>query len=177
MGEGGGVVAKDSVLLEKIVEDDAIAELLERVKVDGDRLGALSAIALGDLTRDGLAVGDDAVDNAARGVLANGFEVVGQGVTGGFAGLGHEVGNVNAWGLGVGDGVGDFGYQEIGKDAGVKGAGTEEDEIGSADGFGGCGQGARSARPEREPLDALAAGGDAGFTVDAATVFKSCDEG
>ena len=176
LGEGSGVVAKDAVFFDEVVEDDTIAELLECVEIDGDGLGALCAVALGDFARDGLAIGDDPVDDAAGGVLTNGFEVVGERVAGGFAGLGHEVGDVDARGFRIGDGVGDFGNQEVGKDAGVKRAGAEEDEVGFADGFDRFGERARGAVREGELLDAFAAGGDAGFAVDAAAVFESGDE-
>src|SRR5579871_4728623 len=65
LGESGGIVAKDTVLFEKIVEDDAVTEFLEGVDIDGDRLGALGTVALGDFAGDVLAIGDDPVDDAA----------------------------------------------------------------------------------------------------------------
>ena len=48
-GEAAGVVAKDAVLLEEIVEDDSEAELLERGEIDGHRFGALRSIAAGHI--------------------------------------------------------------------------------------------------------------------------------
>jgi len=74
------------MLLEEIVEDDAEAELLESREIDGDRFGALSAIAPGYIGRDGAAISDDPIDNAMRDVLLNGAQMVREGVTGGFAG-------------------------------------------------------------------------------------------
>jgi len=146
MRQGGGVVAKDAVLFEQVVEDHTVAEFLEGIEVDGDGLGALGAIAFGDFARDGLAVGDDPVDHPAGGVLANGFEVVGQGVAGGFAGLCHEVRDVDARGFGIGNSVGDLGYQQVGKDARVERAGAQQNEIGFADGFDRPGKRASGAR-------------------------------
>jgi len=164
------------VFFDEVVEDDAITEFLERVEIDGNGLGALSAVALGDFTRDGLSIRDDPVDHAAGCVLANGFEVIGKGVAGGFARLRHEIGDVYARGFGVGDGVCDFGDEQVGKDARIQRAWAEQDEIGFADGFNRFGKRPGGAGREREPLDALAAGSDAGFAVDATAIFESCDE-
>jgi len=164
------------VFFDKVVENDAVAEFLQGVEIDCDGLGALGAIALGDLARYGLAIGDDPVDDTAGAVFANCIEMIGERVAGGFTGLRHEIGDVDTRGFRIGDGVGDFGYQQVGKDAGVKRAWAEEDKVGFANGFDGFGKGARGAMRERELLDALAAGGDAGFAVDAAAVFQSCDE-
>ena len=107
-GEAFGVVADDAVFFEEVVEDDADAELLELRKIDDYGFGALGAIAAGNVGRDWLAVGDDPIDDAARNVILDGAEMIGEGVAGGFAGLGHEIGDVNAGGFGPGDGVGDF---------------------------------------------------------------------
>ncbi len=123
------------MFFDEVVEDDAVAELLEGVEIDRDRLGAFGTVTLGDLARNSLAIGDDPVDDAAGTVLANRFEVIGEGVAGGFAGLRHEIGDVDPRGFRIGDGVGDFGYQQVGKDARVERARAEQDEIGFADGF------------------------------------------
>jgi hypothetical protein len=66
--------------------------------------------------------------------------------------------------------------QQVGKDARVERARAEEDEVGFADRFDRSGERASVTGREREALDALAAGGDAGFAVDTAAVFKSGDE-
>ena len=165
------------MLFEKIVEDDAIAKFLEGVKVDRYRLGALGTIAPGNVTGDGLAIGDDPVDDAARGVLPDRLKVIGKSVSCGFAGLCHEVGDIDARCFGGGDGVGDFGNQKVGEDAGIERARAEQDEVGFADGFDRFREGASIARRQGEALDAFAAGGDAGFAMDAASAFESSDEG
>src|SRR5882762_11689016 len=84
-GEAAGVMAQDAVFLEEIVEDDAEAELLERGKIDGHRFGALGAVAPGHIGRDGLAIGDDPIDDAVRNVFLDGAKMVGESVAGGFA--------------------------------------------------------------------------------------------
>src|SRR5712664_4881808 len=97
-GEAAGVVAEDAVFLEEIVENDAEAELLEGGKIDGHRFGALGAVAAGHVGRNGLAIGDDPIDDAARDGFLDGAKVIGEGVAGGFAGLGHQIGDVDARG-------------------------------------------------------------------------------
>src|SRR5216683_23523 len=172
-GEAAGVVADDAVFLEEIVEDDAEAELLEGGKIDGHRFGALRAVTPSHIGRDGLAIGDDPIDDAARDVLLNGAEMIGKGVAGGFAGLGHQIGNVDARGLGFGDGAGNFRDKKVRKNAGVERAGAQKNEVGLLDGFEGFGERAHAARGKCEFLDRrAAAGGDAGFAVNGAAVFE-----
>ncbi len=176
-GEAGGIVADDAVFFEEIVEDDAVAESLQSPQIDGDGIGAACAIALGHFGRNGLAIGYHPIDNAARRVMLDGAQMIGEGVAGGFAGLGHKIGDVHARRFRFGDGVCDVRYQQVGKDAGVERAGAEQNQIGFVDGFEGLGKRACGAREERELLDGLAAGGDAGLTVDAASIFESGNEG
>jgi len=108
-GEAAGVVAEDAVFLEEVVEDDAEAELLEGGEIDGHGFGALGAVAAGHVGGDGLAIGDDPIDDAAGDVFLDGAEMVGEGVAGGFTWLGHEIGDVDAGSFGFGDGGGNFG--------------------------------------------------------------------
>ena len=123
-GEAARVVAQDAVFLKEIVEDDAEAELLERGKIDGHRFGALGAVAADYIGRDGLAIGDDPIDDAMRDVFLDGAEMIGEGITCGFTGLGHQIGDVNARSLGLGDGAGNFRDQQVWENAGVKRAGA-----------------------------------------------------
>ena len=88
-GEAAGLVADDGVFFKEIIEDDAVAELLEGGEVDGHGFGALGAIAAGHFRRHRLAIGDDPIDDAAGDVFLDGAKMVGEGVPGGFAGLGH----------------------------------------------------------------------------------------
>ena len=145
-GEAAGVMADDAVFLEEIVEDDAEAELLERREIDGHGLGALGAVAPGDIGRDGLAIGDDPIDDAGLDVILDGAQMICERVAGSFAGLGHEIGDIDARGFGFGDGAGDFRNQEIGQDAGVERAGAQEDEVRVFDGFDDGGKRAHLAR-------------------------------
>src|SRR6266849_7847157 len=71
-GEAAGVVAQDAVFLEEVVEDDAEAELLEGGEIDGHGFGALGAVAAGHVGGDGLAIGDDPIDDAAGDVFLDG---------------------------------------------------------------------------------------------------------
>ncbi len=123
-GEAPGAMADDGVLLEKIVEDDAVAEFLEGGEIDDHGFGALGAVAAGDLWRNGLAIGDHPIDDAVADVLLDSAEMIGERVAGSFTGLGHQIGDVDARRLGFGDGAGDFWNQEIGQDAGVERTGT-----------------------------------------------------
>src|SRR5713226_197764 len=174
--EAGGVVADDPVFLEEVVEDDAEAELLEDGKINGHRFGALRAITPCHIGRDALAVSDDPIDDAARDVFLDGAEVIGKGVAGGFAGLGHQIGDIDARRLRLGDGGGNFRDQQIRKNAGVKRAGAEENQVGLLDGFDSFGERAHAARRKLESFDGGAAGGDAGFAVDGAAVFEPGNE-
>ena len=65
-----------------------------------------------------------------------------------LVGLGHEVADVDAGGLGFGDGLGDAVDEQVGDERGVEGAGAEGDEVGIGDGFEGLGErvGGRRAR-------------------------------
>ena len=176
-GEAAGVVAQDTVLLEEIIKDDAKAELLEGGKIDGHRFGALRAVTAGHIGRDGLAIGDHPIDDAVRDVLLNGAKMVGEGVAGGFAGLGHQIGDVDARSLGLGDGAGDFRDQQVRENAGVKRAGTEEDQVGLPNGFDGPGERTHAARRKPDFLDRrAAAGGDARLAVNDAAVFEGGNE-
>ena len=102
------VVTDDAMFFEEIVGDGADAEFLKFGQIDEDGLSALAAIAAGDGRRDGLAVGDNEIDDATGSMFLDGANVVGEGVAGGFARLGHEIGDIDARGLGFSDGGGDF---------------------------------------------------------------------
>src|SRR5439155_17281071 len=119
-GKAAGVVADDGVFLEKIVEDNAEAELLECRQIDRYRFSALGAVAPGNLGRHRLAIGNDPINDTMGDVFLDGAEMIGKSVAGSFAGLGHEIGDVDAWRLGLGDRAGNFRDQEIRKDAGVE---------------------------------------------------------
>ena len=175
-GEAAGIVAEDAVFFEEIIEDDAEAELLERGQIDDNGFCALRAIPAGDVGRDGLAVGDDPIDDAGPDVLLNSAQVIGEGVAGGFAGLGHEIGDVDARRLGLGNGAGDFRNQQIGQDAGVERARTEKDEVGVLDGFDHGRKRAHLCWRKFQFFDGRAAGGDARFAVDDAAVLEGGDE-
>ncbi len=172
-GKAAAIVADDGVFLEEIVEDDAEAELLEGRNVGGDRFGALRAIAPRDFGRNGLAIGDDPIDDAAGNVFLDGAEMIGKGVAGSFAGLGHQVGDVHARGFGLHDGAGNFRDQQIRENAGVKRAGAEQNQIRFFDGFDGQGKRTNAAGGKLELFDGGGAtGSDARFAVNGAAVLE-----
>jgi hypothetical protein len=175
-GEALGVVADDAVFLEEIVQNDAEAKFLEGGEVNGHGFGALGAVTAGDIGGDGLAIGNDPINDAVADVGLDGAEMVGKGIAGGFAGLGHEIGNVDARGFGFGDGAGNFRNQKIRQNAGVERTRAEEDQVGLLDGFDGFGKRADAARRKAEALDGRAAGSNAGFAVHGAAVFKFGDK-
>ena len=123
-GKAARIVPDDAVFFEKVVEDHAEAKLLQRGKVDGDGLGSLGAVTAGDIGRNRLAIGDDPIDYAAGDVSLDGAEMIGEGVAGSFAGLGHEIGDIDARSFGFDDGGRNFWDKKIGEDAGVKRAGA-----------------------------------------------------
>src|SRR5437867_11548437 len=103
-GETTGVMAEDPVFLEEIIEDDAEAELLERGEVDSNGFGASRAITTGHVGRNGLAIGNDEVDDALRDVLQDRAKMIGQRVASGFVRLEHQVGDLEARRPGGSDG-------------------------------------------------------------------------
>src|SRR5713226_2487712 len=102
--------------------------------------------------------------------------MIGKGVAGGFAWLGHQIGDVDAWSIGFGDGAGDFGDQQVRKNAGVERAGAKKNQVSLLDGFDGPGERTHAARRKFEFFDRHAAGGDAGFAVNGAAIFESGDQ-
>ena len=95
----------------------------------------------------------------------------------GLVGLGHEVADVDAGGLGGGDGLGDAADEQVGDERGVERAGAEGDEVGVGDGFEGFGEGLGVGGVEHEFDDAVRAGGDVGFAVDDGAVVHARGEG
>src|SRR5260370_42492978 len=105
-GKAGGIVADDAVLFEEIVQNDAISELLQVRDIDDHGLSALGRITLGAFRRDRLAIGDDPDDEAARGGVLEGAEMIGQPVTGRLVRLSRESGEGDARGFGFGGATG-----------------------------------------------------------------------
>src|SRR5258707_14706310 len=175
-GEALGMVADDAVFFQEIVEDDAEAEFLEGGNVDGHGFGALRTITAGHIGRHRLAVGDDPIDDPARNVLLDGAQMIGQGVTGGFAGLRHQIGDIDARSGGFGNGSGNFRNQQVWKNAGVERAGAEKYQVSLLDGFDGLGKRAHTARGKLKLFDWHFAGGDLGFALKGAAVFVRGNE-
>ena len=174
--EAARIVADDTVDLEKVVEDDAVAKFLHLREVDGDGRSALAAVALGNIGGDRLAVRNHPIDDAATGVTFDGTKMVRERVIRGFAGLGHEIGDVHTRRFGFRNGGGDFRDEQIGKNAGVKRARAKKNQIGLPNGFDRFRKGPHGTRKQRDFPDAPAGGGDAGFAVNLAAIFHGGDE-
>ena len=164
------------MFFEEIIEDSAEAELLERGEIDGDGLGALGAVTASDIGRNRLPIGDYPINHPRTYVLLDSTKMVRESVAGSFAGLGHEIGDIDARCFGFGNGTGDFRDQEIGQDAGVERAGAEEYQVGMLDGFQDGVKRLHLTRRKSQFLDRRAAGGDARFAVNGSSVLERGDE-
>jgi len=163
-------VADEAVFLEEIVENELDLELEDLFGIDDDGLGALGAITAGHIGGDRLAIGDNPVNDTLADMALNGAQMFTESVVRSFAGLSHEVGDIDAWGFGAGDGMSNFRDEEIGDHAGVKRTGTHEDEVGLLNGVNGFGKGANAARHKLNLPDGHAAAGDFRFAADALAI-------
>ena len=169
-GEAGRIVADEAVFFEEIVENEFDLELEDLFGINEDGLGALGAITASDVGRNGLAIGDNPVNDTLVDMALNGAQMLTESVVCGFARLGHQIGDIDAWGFGAGNGLGNFRDEEIGDHAGVKRARAHKDEVGLLNGVNGFGKGANAARHELDLPDGHAAAGDFGFAADALAV-------
>lgn len=169
-------MSDDPVLLEKIIEDDAIAKLLKLGKVGGDLLRPLTPIAFGNFRRNSAAVGYDPVYNTARRVAANGAKMIGQRIGGSFSRLRHEIGDIHAGSHGIGDSGGNFRDEEVWKNTGIERAGAEKNQVSFFNGVDDRGEWRNASRRKRKPVNGRAARGNAGFSVDDAAVREPGDE-
>ena len=106
-GEARGIVADDAVLLEEFVNDAFEAESLEDFDVIFHGQRALFAIAIEDGAAGHAIIQDHPIENLFFGVLEDCLDVIGRLEFGCFAGLGHQIADVDALGARSGDGVGD----------------------------------------------------------------------
>jgi len=164
--KAGRIVADQAVFFQEIVEHKLDLALEYFFGVNDHGLGALGAIAACNIRGDGLAIGNNPVDDAIVHMELNGAQMLTQRVVSGFAGLGHEIGDIDARRFGAGNGLGNFRNEEIGNHAGVKRAGTHEDEVGFLNGVNGFGKGANAARHELDLPDGRAAAGDFRLAAD-----------
>ena len=175
-GEAGRIVADDPMFFKEIVEQELDLELTEPIGVHHDRFCILSAIAPRHFGRDGLTVGNNPIDDAFTHMLLDGAQMLTESVLSGFARLRHQIGNIDAWGLGAGNGMGNFRDQKIGNNAGVKRAGSHEDEVGILKCFNGFGKRTDAARHELDLADGHAATGDFRFAADALAIGECRSE-
>lgn len=175
-GEAFGIVTDDAVFFEQVVGHKLDLQFSNAFGVDANRLGTLRAVTLGNFLGDRSNISNNRIDHALLYVILDGANVLAEGVAGGFAGLSHEIGDVNAMGFGASDAFGNFRNQEIRNDAGVKRAGPHEDEVGLLDSLDRGGKRANPARGEFEPANGSGAARDIGFTLDTLAVRESSDE-
>ena len=175
-GELGGVMTDDAMFLDEIAGEEFDLKPGNLIGIEADLFGAFGAVATGNVEGDGFAVGDDVVDEIFPDVILDSANVFAKAVMGGFAGLGHEIGDIDAGNMGASDSPGDFRDQKIRENAGVKGAGAHEDEVGLLNGFQSGGERANAARNEFQFADGKRAAGNIGFAFHALAIGKSGDE-
>jgi hypothetical protein len=101
-------VADYAVFFEEIIKEEFDFHFSDVFDVDGDLRGALRAVAAGHFGGNAATIGDNVIDDALANVFVNGAKMLAEWVVGGFAGLGHEIGDVDAGRFGARDGVGNF---------------------------------------------------------------------
>ena len=82
-------MAKDAVFLDKIAGDEAYFQFEEIVAVNENGLSALPAVTTGDFRGNGLAIGDDYVQDGAINMVFDGAKMIAESVMGGLARLSH----------------------------------------------------------------------------------------
>ena len=149
---------------------------LHRRSVDDDGLGVLHPVAILQILGDGGGIGQAQIHQAGLGVGEEGFQVVGQGVALCLPLLGHDVGDVDAQGVGLSHRLGHAIHQQVGDDAGVQAPRPQEDDVRLADGVQRSRQRRRVLRLHAHLGDAAVLGtlegGDFGFSHHRRAVFK-----
>ena len=177
VGDSVGGMAQNVAFVGEVAGDALDAERFDPVEVGDGGFGAFGGVALAEFARDGGSIDERVVEDGAAGVLVDTLDMLGGGEVQAFVGLGHEIADEDAGGLGGAEGFRDAVDEEIGDDAGVERAGADGDEVGGGDGGEGFGRRGRMGRVEGELDDALAAGGDPGLAADDGAVFHAGDDG
>lgn len=118
-GQSRRVMTNDAMLFQHIVEDDAVTQLLQLTQIHSNRLCALRAVTLSDFWRNRLAVGDHPIDYSTARMLPDDAKVIGKRISGSFTRLSHQIGDVDSNRFGFGNRLGNFGNEQVGKNAGV----------------------------------------------------------
>ena len=164
------IVSGTVFLVDQIRQDERRPGLADFLLVDHDRMGPVGDIALEDGRIDIAVVGDDEVDDLAAGLAVDGPDVVGYGVIIRFPGLGHDVADIDLRRLAGADGLDDIGYAEIGHDARIEAARSEDDGVGFPDGVDGRLDGPGVFRRRKDALDLAVGMGNLRFPFDDAAV-------
>jgi len=180
LGEAVGVVAEEIAFEGEITGDGFDAEGTDTVEVGSDGCLASACVKIEQGGRDGRGIDEGVVEDAhaiCLAVVEDFFDVLGCGEPERLVGLGHKVADIDAGGLGGGDGLGDAMHEQVSDQRGVERAGAEGDEVCVGDGIEGCGEGFGVGGCEHEFDDAVGAGGDAGFAVDQIACVHARGEG
>ena len=122
LGDAVGVVAEEVAFEGEVAGDGFDAEGKDAVEVGLDGCLATAGVAFEEGGRDGGGVDEGVVEDARAvyaAVLEDFFDVLGCSEAERLVGLGHEVADVDAGGVGCGEGLGDSAYQEVGDERGV----------------------------------------------------------
>jgi len=177
VGDAVGGVAEDVAFGGEIAGDALDAEGLDTIDVGDGGFGTLGGVTLAEFGGDGGRVDEGVVEDGAAGVFVDALDVLRSGEVQAFVGLGHEIADEDAGGFGIAEGFRNAMDQEVGDDAGVKGAGADGDEVSGRDGLKRFGRRGRIGRVEHELDDALAAGGNVGFAADDGAVCHARGDG
>ena len=112
-----------------------------------------------------LAVRDHGINHAAANVLANGPEMVAQGVICGLSGLRHEIGDVNPRRCRAGDGVRNLRDKKVGDNTGVQRTWSHENQMGLFNRFDHTRKRTHAARIQVQPANRNLAAGDSRFAL------------
>ena len=82
-------MAKDAVFLDEIASDEAYFQLQDIVAINENGFSALPSVTTGNFWRNGLAIGDDYVQDAAIDMVFDDAKMIAESVMGGFARLSH----------------------------------------------------------------------------------------
>lgn len=181
------VVAEDVAFVGEGSRNGLNAEGANAVEIGFDGALAFAGVALENHGRDRRGVDKGVVEDrvptvalavcGGSAVLQDLFDVLGGGEPEGLVGLGHEIADVDARGLGGGDGLGDAADEEVGDERGVERTGAEGDEVGVGDGGERFGQGLGACGVEHELVNAEVAFGDVGLAAHNGAVFHEGGEG
>ena len=170
-------VTEDVSFMDEVSGDGLDAKRADALEVGEDGLLAFAGVAVEGVGKDGSGVDEGVVEDLGARVIEDFFDVLRGGETEALVGLGHEVADVDAGGVGPADGFGDPADEEVGDERGVERTGAEGDEFGGGDGVEGFGERGSVGGGKYELGDGAVRGGDVGFAVDDGVVSHARGDG